>query len=328
MKAIVIRNHVAALEDVSRPDTASECLIRVTRAGICGTDLELLRGYAGFDGVPGHEFVGIVEDAPVADRAWIGRRVVGEINVGCGTCDACRSRVQEHCPQRTVLGIRGRSGTFAEYVTLPAANLHEVPPGVDDDCAVFVEPVAACCRILEQVDVDTRDAAVIGDGRLGLLAAQVLRHSGARVRLYGRHPRKLAIATQLGIDVVTQESGGTGLQPRSRAAAKAAHHLYDIVVDATGRPEGFKRSLELVRPRGAIVMKSTFHGEGAVETWPLVVNEVRLIGSRCGPFAPALKLLSRGAVEVRLLIAGSFPLDDFQGAFESARGELKVLLRP
>jgi len=313
MRAIVVRSHAASLEDVPRPLAGAECLIRVTLAGICGTDLELLRGYADFAGVPGHEFVGVVEDAPSADQAWIGRRVVGEINVGCGACDACRAGVKEHCPRRTVLGIRGRGGAFGEYVTLPAANLHEVPAGVDDECAVFVEPLAAACRILEQVDVGGREAAVLGDGRLGLLIAQVLRSAGARVLVYGHHPRKLGIATRLGLDV---------------SSGDAVARLHDIVVDATGRSEGLARAVQLVRPRGAIVLKSTFHGVGAIETWPIVVNEVRIIGSRCGPFASALALLSRGAVEVRPLLSGSFALEEFEAALERARRELKVLLRP
>ena len=310
MKAVVIRAGSAALEAVPSPEAQSECLIRITRAGICGTDLELLRGYGAFEGIPGHEFVGIVADAPAEARAWIGRRVVGEINVGCGACDWCAARVKEHCPHRTVVGILGRSGAFAEYLTLPVANLHAVPEHVHDDVAVFVEPVAAACRILEQIEVSGRTTAVIGDGRLGLLIAQVLCRAGARVRVFGRHAHKLRIAEQLGLAV----NGGP--------------ERYDIAVDATGRAEGLRLASELVRPRGTIVMKSTYHGEGALKAWPLVVDEVQLVGSRCGPFAAALDLLATGAVEVRPLLAATYALEDFGAAYDRARRELKVLLRP
>lgn len=313
MRAITVRNATATLENVTRPVVESECLIRVTCAGICGTDLELLGGYAAFAGIPGHEFVGVVEEAPAADRAWIGRRVVGEINVGCGSCEWCRSGVKEHCERRTVVGIRGRDGAFAEYLTLPAANLHEVPAAIDDEQAVFVEPVAAACRILEQIDVAGSDVAVLGDGRLGLLVGQVLRHAGARVRLHGRHARKMQIAERLGLEVAIHEAGSTG--------------LHDIVVDATGRAEGLVRALHLVKPRGTVVLKSTFHGTAPVETWPVVVNEVRVIGSRCGPFAPALELVASGAAQVQPLVSGRFALDDFESAFNLARRELKVLFR-
>ena len=219
-------------------------------AGICGTDLQLLDGYAGFRGIPGHEFVGVVESAPEPDRAWIGKRVVAEINIGCGQCDWCRRGVKEHCVSRTVVGIRGRGGAFAELVSVPAGNLHEIPDSIDDQTAVFVEPTAAACRVLEQIAIDRQArVAVLGDGRLGLLIAQVIATTGAGVTVFGRHDEKLAIGTAL------------GLACRRADAPIADERLFDIVIDATGRPEGLMRAVELAQPRGIVVMKSTFHGE-------------------------------------------------------------------
>ena len=259
-------------------------------AGICGTDLQLLDGYAGFRGIPGHEFVGVVESAPEPDRAWIGKRVVAEINIGCGQCDWCRRGVKEHCVSRTVVGIRGRGGAFAELVSVPAGNLHEIPDSIDDQTAVFVEPTAAACRVLEQIAIDRQArVAVLGDGRLGLLIAQVIATTGADVTVFGRHDEKLAIGTAL------------GLTCRRVDAPIADERLFDIVIDATGRPEGLMRAVELAQPRGIVVMKSTFHGEAPVASAPIVVNEVTLVGSRCGPFARALELLAAGAVRVQPL---------------------------
>lgn len=304
-----------ALRDVHVPRTDGECLVRVVRAGICGTDLQMLDGYAGFTGTLGHEFAGVVEEAAdPADAAWVGTRVVGEINVGCGRCGWCRNGIKEHCEDRSVLGIRGRDGAFADYVTLPAANLHEVPAAVDDDAAIFVEPIAAAFRILEQVPLAAEDhAAVLGDGRMGLLVAQVLRTRTAHVTLVGRHDDKLAIAESLGITSRREDAGDA---PRGR---------FDVVVEVTGRAAGLGRALDLVRPRGTVVMKSTFHGEAALPPWPIVVHEVSLVGSRCGPFAPALAALARGDISVRPLISHVAPLEDFAAAFARARSSLKVL---
>ena len=296
------------------PSRADECLIRVRRAGICGTDLQLLEGYADFAGVPGHEFVGVVETAPVADAGWIGKRVVGEINIGCHHCEWCARGVREHCDNRSVVGIRQHDGAFAEYLSLPAENLHLVPDAVDDDTAVFAEPVAAACRIFEQMTIapDAR-VAVVGDGRMGLLVAQVLKTAAADVTVLGRHEHKLAVARRL------------GLQAQLSEAPQPARSRYDVVVDVTGRPEGLRRSLELVKPRGTVVMKSTFHGEAPVTTWPVVVDEVTLLGSRCGPFRPALQLLASGAVQVKPLISRVARLEDHASAFAEARRALKVL---
>lgn len=313
MKALTIENGVMALRDVPVPERSGECLIRVLMAGICGTDLQLLDGYADFAGIPGHEFVGIVESAPAHDSHWIGKRVAGEINVACGACEFCATGVKEHCSHRSVAGIRGHNGAFAEYLTLPASNLHEIPAAVDDETAVFVEPVAAACRILEQLSVDTSArVAVLGDGRLGLLVAQVMRTAAQEVRVVGRHEHKLAIARSLGLAV----------------SERPAHAHFDIVVDATGRAEGLPRALELVRPRGTIVMKSTFHGEAPTATWPIVVNEVTIVGSRCGPFRQAIEMLATGAVRVEPLVSRVAALEDYQSAFTAARRSLKVLLVP
>ena len=305
-----------ALIEVPAPDAPGECLIRVRAAGICGTDLQMIDGYADYRGIFGHEFVGTVEQSSSpADAHWVGRRVVGEINVGCGSCGWCRSGVKEHCEHRTVLGIRERAGSFAEYLSLPAANLHEVPEAVEDRAAVFVEPVAAACRILEQVPMqpDAR-LAVLGDGRMGLLTAQVLRTAVPALTLIGRHDRKLAVARSLGIATLHVEASG--------------RHRFDIVVDATGRADGLAAAMTLVRPLGTIVLKSTTHGETAAALWPVVVHEVTVVGSRCGPFARAIDLLTSGSVSVLPLIAGSYALADHEEAFRAARRQLKVLFMP
>jgi threonine dehydrogenase-like Zn-dependent dehydrogenase len=316
MRALCLDSHgVATLEDVSPPSLPGECLVRVTLAGICGTDLQMLDGYAGFTGIPGHEFVGVVERAPAGADEWAGKRVVGEINVGCGKCEWCARGVKEHCPTRTVLGIRGRSGAFAEYLMLPASNLHEVPDTIDNEAAVFVEPVAAACRILEQLTVTpTTRVSVIGDGRLGNLTAQVMRTRTAHVTLFGRHAVKLSIARGIGIN--------------ARTATAPHDQPFDVVIEATGRREGLAQAIELVAARGTIVLKSTFHDANETPLWPAVVKEITMIGSRCGPFAPAVKLLASGAVRTAPLVFETFALDAHQEAFAAARRELKVLLDP
>ncbi len=314
MRALVIEGSTLALRDVPPPSIAGECLIRVRMAGICGTDLQLLEGYADFRGIPGHEFVGIVESvSSPGDERWLGKRVAGEINVGCGTCHWCRRGEKEHCPTRTVVGIRGRDGAFAEYLSLPAANLHALPDAIDDPSAVFVEPTAAACRVLEQIEItaETRPA-ILGDGRLALLIAQVLKTRTAHVTMIGRHESKMEVARSLDLD--------------ARLAGARDERAFDVVVEATGRPAGLPEALRLVRPRGTVVMKSTFHGEAPMETWPAVVNEVTLVGSRCGPLDAAIDLLARGAVQVRPLVARVTRLDDHATAFADARRGLKILM--
>ncbi len=314
MRALVIdRPGAIRLADVPVPPVAGACLIKVRMAGICGTDLELLDGYADFRGIPGHEFVGRVESVDSrADAAWIGKRVVGEINIGCGTCDWCQIGEKEHCLRRTVVGIKGRDGAFADYIALPAANLHELPDSIDDRSAVFIEPLAAACRILEQIDVqEASRVAVLGDGRLALLTAQVLRAQSRDLTVLGRHDHKLEVARTLDIE--------------ARRPLASDERGFDIVVEATGGPAGLAQAVELVRPRGVVVMKSTVHGEGPIATWPMVVNEITLVGSRCGPFRAAIELLASGAVRVEPLVSNVFPLESYAQAFNEAKRGLKLL---
>jgi 2-desacetyl-2-hydroxyethyl bacteriochlorophyllide A dehydrogenase len=314
MRALAIERGALDLRDRSLPARPDECLVRVSLAGICGTDLEILAGYAGFTGIPGHEFVGVVEHAPDAGADWLGKRVVGEINIGCGSCGFCRVGVKEHCATRTVVGIRGRDGAFADYVSLPAVNLHAVPDAVSDEAAVFVEPLAAACRVVEQLagQLTRTNVAVVGDGRLGLLVSQVLVRSGARVTIFGRHEEKLQLARKWGAETPQHAPGPE----------------FDVVVEATGRPGGLEAALSFVRPRGTIVLKSTIHGTAPISTTPIVVDEVTLIGSRCGPFPKALDLLTAGTIEVAPLISARYPLTEWRQAFDAARTCLKVLLDP
>jgi alcohol dehydrogenase len=318
MRALILdRSGHLRLAEHERPAMPHECVIRVLAAGICGTDLELMRGYAGFSGVPGHEFVGVVEDATTEHAVWIGRRVAGEITVGCGLCDGCRVAGRGHCDRRSVLGIIGRDGAFAEYLALPAGNLHHVPDAMDDEAAVLIEPLAAACRILEQTGVTpaTR-SVVVGPGRLGLLVALVLRAAGAEVTIVGRGEARLELARALGFACRTGERSGP-----------LARH-FDLVVDATGRPEGLATAQALVRPRGTIILKSTFHGESHLPLFPFVVDEITLVGSRCGPFPAAIDLLASRRIDARPLVDAVYPLDRFPEAFALASAGRKVLLRP
>ncbi len=291
-----------------------EALVRVRMAGICGTDLEILRGYMGFQGIPGHEFVGVVEEAP--DPDWVGRRVVGEINAACGECPTCRAGRPTHCPHRTTLGIAGRDGAFAEFLCLPLVNLHPVPDAVSDEAAVFTEPLAAALQILEQVHLRPTDrVAVLGAGRLGQLIARVLRLTGCELVVWGRHPGKLARLRELGITV------------RSDAEYPAA--WADVVVEVTGHPEGFAAARRMVRPRGTLVLKSTYHGRTEADFTGLVIDEITLVGSRCGPFPPALRLLASGLVPVADLVEARYPIEEGEQAFAHAArsGVLKVILQ-
>jgi threonine dehydrogenase-like Zn-dependent dehydrogenase len=303
-----------SLRQHPKPLPADECVIRVTAAGICGTDLELLRGYARFSGVPGHEFVGVVEEAPLADGPWIGRRVVGEITVGCGRCAGCHAAGRGHCDERSVVGIRGRDGAFADYLSLPSMNLHAVPDSLDDVTAVFVEPVAAACRVTEQVSIEPgMRTAVVGAGRLGLLVAQVLRAQRADTVVVVRSGASRTLAQKLGLETI----------PIDRAADLARR--YDVVVDATGASDGFRIAAGLVRPRGTLVVKSTIHGETPVALAPLVVDEITVVGSRCGPFDAAIAALASGRVNVAPLVNATVPLEQFGEAFDRARAGGKVV---
>ncbi|TMA39501.1 MAG: alcohol dehydrogenase [Deltaproteobacteria bacterium] len=296
--------------DLPEPEPAAdEALVRVHLAGICRTDLEITRGYLGFRGTPGHEWVGRVVAA--GDSDLVGARVVGEINFSCGVCATCRAGLGRHCPTRRVLGIAGADGAFAELTVLPARNLHRVPDSVPDRAAVFVEPLAAACEVLEQVPVGPGlRAVVLGDGKLGLLVAQALAGAGADVVLVGHHEKKLPLAQRLGI------ATGAGVPGA------------DLVVDATGSPGGLAAALALVRPRGTIVLKTTVAGEHRLDLAPAVINEVTVVGSRCGPFAPALAALASGRTSVAPLIDAVYPLDDAVGAFARAAepGVLKILI--
>ena len=305
------------LRGVAKPAAAGEALVRVTLAGICNTDLEIVRGYANFQGTLGHEFVGVVEESP--DRAQIGRRVVGEINAGCGACELCLRRDPRHCLNRTVLGIVARDGAFAEYLRLPAVNLRPVPEAVSDRAAVFTEPLAAACEILDQVPIGPAyRVAVLGDGKLGQLIARVIQTTGCDLLLIGKHVGKLELAKRAGIRTVWH--GDLTISPRER---------FDLVVEATGSPGGFATALDLTRPRGILVLKSTFHGPVSIDTSRIVVDEISLIGSRCGRFDRALAMLAEGKVDLAPLIAAEFPLADGVAAMDKAAqpGMMKVLLK-
>jgi alcohol dehydrogenase len=293
-------------------------LIRTLVAGICNTDLELQRGYYGFAGTPGHEFVGEVVEAD--DAGLRGKRVAGEINLACGNCSWCARTLGRHCPHRTVLGIVKHPGTFQEFFTLPERNLHVIPDGMANESAVFIEPLAAACEILDQVRIPAGDqVAVLGDGKLGLLVSQVLHAHGAQVLQFGRHRDKLLIAARAGVETVNLHSNG-GVLPDAP---------FDFVVEATGTREGLTSAVKMVKPRGTIIMKSTVHGEVAIDTAPVVVNEITLVGSRCGRFEPAMELLRLGTVPVERMIADRFPLASAPEAFRRAaeKGVLKVLLQ-
>lgn len=317
MKALRFENQQLHLAEIPTPQRAGEALVRVTTAGICNTDLEIVRGYANFHGTLGHEFVGLVEASP--DPSQIGARVVGEINAGCGQCDLCRAGDARHCANRTVLGIVGRDGAFAEYLTLPAGNLLKVPDSVSDQQAVFTEPLAAACEILEQVTIlPNHRVAVIGDGKLGQLIARVLATTGCELLLIGKHSDKLQLAAEAGIATIA-------LADLNAGAARG----FDFVVEASGAAAGLQLALNLVKPRGTIILKSTFHGAVQFDTSRIVVDEISLVGSRCGRFEQALALLATGKLHVEPLIAATYPLREGVAAMQAAAeaGRLKVLLR-
>ncbi|HVF86199.1 MAG TPA: alcohol dehydrogenase catalytic domain-containing protein [Pyrinomonadaceae bacterium] len=319
MKALRFENDRLRVANTLKPDAAGEALVRVTLSGICNTDLEIARGYAGFQGTLGHEFVGVVESAPDAP-ALEGRRVVGEINAGCGACAQCAAGDARHCSRRTVLGIVGRDGAHAEFLRLPSVNLLPVPDEVSDERAVFTEPLSAACGIIERVEItkETR-VAVVGDGKLGLLCAQAINAlTGASVTLIGKHASKLGIARRRGIKTIPL------------ADLQNIRRDFDVVIEASGAMSGFALALDVVRPRGVIVLKSTFHGATEFNAAHIVVDEISVVGSRCGRFMPALDLLRRNAVDVESLIGEEYALDDAVRAMEraAAPGMLKVLLRP
>jgi threonine dehydrogenase-like Zn-dependent dehydrogenase len=317
MKAVYFDQELTCLEIPAPNFTGDEALIRLLKAGICNTDVEITRGYFGFRGVLGHEFVGVVEAS--SNRSFLGKRVVGEINAACGRCRYCQKQLQRHCPQRTVLGILNRDGAFREFLTLPEENLHIVPDSISDEEAVFTEPIAAACEILDQTDIRSSDrVAILGDGKLGLLIAMVLSHTRCDLSLLGRHPAKQALVEDYGVHLVGPET------------AQKLSRDFDLIVEATGSPAGWEQALRLVKPRGKLVLKSTFHGSVAFNPAPLVVDEITVIGSRCGRFEPALELLEAKEVTPTRLVHHTLPLDQALRAFDLAQqpGVLKVLLQP
>lgn len=318
MKAIRFDNNKLRLAEIARPAAENEALVRVTMSGICNTDLEIVRGYAGFTGTIGHEFVGVVERAGDATHL-VGKRVVGEINAGCGMCKLCLAGDPRHCPERTVLGIVGRDGAHAEFLNLPSRNLLEVPAEVTDEQAVFTEPLAAAFGITEQLQtLPEHKIAVIGDGKLGILCAQALAIVNHNVTLIGKHKEKLKLIEDRGIESL--------LLPEAQKIKRG----FDAVVEASGSESGFALALDLLKPRGKLVLKSTFHGQPKWAAWRVVVDEITIIGSRCGKFAPALEILKNRQVDVENLISEEFNLSAGITAMNRAaeKGVMKVLLKP
>jgi threonine dehydrogenase-like Zn-dependent dehydrogenase len=314
MRAFIVESGKAAIRDVPQPKAASgEALIQVHLAGICGTDLEIVRGYGSFSGILGHEFIGVVTEGPAE---LLGKRVVGEINCVCGRCDMCASGLSNHCRRRTVMGIQGRPGAFAEFVTLPERNCHVVPDGVSDVEAVFAEPLAAAYQVMRQVKFEPRmNVAVLGTGRLGLLLAQVLAPTGSKLICVGRNPGTIGFLDRKGIRTASiQEFSGWG--------------ECDVVVDCTGNPEGLQLALRMVRPRGTVVLKTTCEAKTGGNLTPLVVNEVTLLGSRCGPFNEALAALARKQIDVQSMVSRQVPLSEGLAALEQANDpqNTKILL--
>jgi threonine dehydrogenase-like Zn-dependent dehydrogenase len=334
--AFVVRNH--ALTAVRKPLPTLRrgwALVRVRLAGICNTDVEILRGYHAFRGTPGHEFVGeMVDVRGVGSRtkkSWLGCRVAGEINIACASlgfrriCEFCRRGLKTHCARRKVLGIVAHDGAFAEFLTLPIENLHPIPNTVTDEEAVFVEPLAAACEILAQLRVSTfRKAAVLGDGKLAQLIAMVLASTGIPIVMFGKHFEKLALARRSGIKTSLIRGDARDLKGR------ATKDRFPLVVEATGSPAGLALAIVLTEPRGTLVLKSTFHGAAPIESWPIVVNEIAMLGSRCGPFAKAIALLRGKRVDPQPLVTRTLPLSEASKAmkFAQQKGVLKVLLKP
>lgn len=315
MKTLWLENNKIDLREVPQPQKPNEALVKIRKAGICSTDLELVKGYYPYTGILGHEFVGEVVKAD--DASWIGQRVVGEINAVCGECEQCLNGRPTHCENRTVLGILNRDGIFAEYTSLPIANLHKVPASVPDGMAVFAEPLAAALEIQEQINIQPGDRVLlVGAGRLGQLIAQTLALTGCDLRVVARHPRQQDLLTARGIRIIGE--------------ADVQKWRWDVVVEATGSPTGFALARRAIRPRGTLVLKSTYKGEMSVDFSSIVVDEINIIGSRCGPFEPALRLMEERQVDPTVLIDAEYPLTEAMKAFERAAqpGALKVVVNP
>jgi threonine dehydrogenase-like Zn-dependent dehydrogenase len=316
MKALCLEKGQLKIRTLPQPSPLrNEALIKVLKVGICNTDLELIKGYLGFEGILGHEFVGQVVET--ADSKLAGQRVVGEINLGCGKCEYCLGGKKEHCPSRQVLGILNKDGALAEYLTLPMDNLHVLPSSISDVEAVFIEPLAASLEILEQIRIRRQDSVlVLGDGKLGLLIAQVLKLKTPKVSCVGKHKRKLDILQEKAV--------------RAHLFGTRIEHKFDIVVEVTGNEKGLEEALSLVKPRGMVILKSTFQEEQKVDVSKVVVDEIHLIGSRCGPFLRAIEVLSHKQLEVEKMVDGDFPLDNAKEAFAFAQKPetIKVLITP
>ena len=316
MKAAYFDGSKISLRNDYPTPNHGEALIKVRLAGICGTDLEMIQGYASYTGVMGHEFVGEVVES--ANKELIGKRIVGEINVGCGKCQMCTTGLERHCSQRTVLGIYKRDGAFAQYLSLPEKNLHVIPDSVSDEQAVFVEPLAAAFEIEEQLHIEKDSKmAVLGDGRLAQLIMRVLRITHPNIICFGRHANKLQLAEKIGIKTKTTISSQD-------------EHTFDVVIEATGSESGFLDTMRLVKPRGMVVLKSTIASKNKLDLTPAIVNEITFVGSRCGPFRPAIQALASGIISVDDLIDSVYSLDNLNDALDAARNpeRLKVLLRP
>jgi threonine dehydrogenase-like Zn-dependent dehydrogenase len=316
MRALRLSDKLELVRDAPLPRHPQETLVQVICAGICNTDLEITKGYAGFEGTLGHEFVGRVVESPRAEL--IGRRVAGEINVGCGACPLCKSGDSRHCPSRSVLGIKGRDGAFADYLSLPDANLFEVPDSIDDTAAVFLEPLAAALHILDAIEIDhSTQVAIVGDGKLAQLVIRSLTTTGCDITAIGKHESKLSLARVAGARAVPLSDA-----ERERGA-------FDVVIDASGSASGISLAIELVKPTGTIILKSTHHGSTTLSLTPVVVNELRIAGSRCGRLGPAIEAMSRGSIDVTSLISAVASLDDGPQAFARAGepGAMKVILR-
>jgi len=325
MQTLWLENNSLNLKSIPQPENPGEALIRILLSGICGTDLELVKGYYPFCGIPGHEFVGEVVDifpdvtGSISNikNKLIGKRVVGEINVSCGFCEQCRNGRPTHCENRSVLGINNRNGVFAEYTTLPISNLHLVPENISNEMAVLCEPLAAALEIQQQVQIRPTDRVLlIGAGRLGQLIAQTLLLTGADLKVVARHPLQKRLLTDRGIKLIDEEA----INP----------WRWDVVVEATGSPAGFALARKALRPKGSLVLKSTYKGDLTLNMSSIVVDEINLVGSRCGPFEPALRLMQQRMVDPSIIISSSYKLADSLKAFEEAgkNGALKVLISP
>jgi len=343
MLGIVFNKKLTLKENIPVPvPKKDEALIRVILAGICNTDLEIIKGYMGFKGILGHEFVGVVEECN--DKNWIGKRVVGEINIGCGKCRYCKNGLRNHCPDRKVLGILNKDGAFAEYLTLPIRNLYTMPANISDEEAVFLEPLAACFEVLEQVKIGSRDRVIVlGDGKLGLLMAQVIKNTGCKLYLFGKHEEKLLIAQKLGIKIINLKRVTGNVIARSEATKQSQNKeiatLFkvpyndikgvDIVIDCTGSSDGLGLAMILTKPKGKIILKSTFASKSYLNLSPVVINEISIIGSRCGPFKKAIDALKKREIKIEPLIYKIFPFKEGLKAFKMAgeKKALKVLLK-